>query len=45
MRYTPEFMGHNIEFEATVDGLHPTDLGFMEYAKQMYPLITEILAK
>ena len=45
MRYTPEFMGHNIEFEATVDGLHPTGYGFMEWAKQLYPIITEILAK
>ena len=45
MQFPTEFMGHNIEFEATVDGLHPTDYGFMEYAKLLYPVITEILAK
>lgn len=31
--------------EATVDGIHFTDLGFMRYAKYLYPIITKILDK
>jgi len=29
--------------EDTVDGSHPTDLGFMRYADIMTPLIAEVL--
>ena len=29
--------------EATVDGVHPTDLGFMNMAKQLYPLLSRLL--
>jgi len=45
MKYPEEFMGNDIRWEATVDGIHPTDFGYFEYAKQLYPIITEILGK
>ena len=32
-----DIIGH--DGEATVDGIHFTDLGFMRYAEVLYPLI------
>lgn len=43
MDYTEEFMGHAIAEEVTVDGVHPTDLGFLMTAKKLYPILTELL--
>lgn len=36
-------LGHNFD-ECTVDGVHPTDLGFMQIAKRMETAIRRILA-
>lgn len=38
-----DIIGH--DGEATVDGIHFTDLGFMRYAEVLYPMITKLLAK
>lgn len=35
-----DIIGH--DGEATVDGIHFTDLGFMRYAEVLYPLIKNI---
>nr|MBQ4320402.1 SGNH/GDSL hydrolase family protein [Clostridia bacterium] len=43
MEYTDSFMGHDLSRETTVDGVHPTDLGFAETAKKLYPIITKLL--
>lgn len=38
-----DIIGH--DGEATVDGIHFTDLGFMRYAEVLYPMITILLAR
>lgn len=38
-----DIIGH--DGEATVDGIHFTDLGFMRYAEVLYPLIKNISGK
>lgn len=38
-----DIIGH--DGEATVDGIHFTDLGFMRYAEVLYPMITTLLAR
>jgi hypothetical protein len=38
-----DILGH--DGEATVDGIHFTDLGFMRYSELLYPLIQQILNK
>ena len=43
MSYEDEFMGHDLSREATVDGTHPTNLGFAMMAKKLYPILTSIL--
>lgn len=45
MDYSEDFMGHELSREVTVDGTHPTDLGFMLTAKKLYPIILNILGK
>jgi len=45
MNYTEDFMGHDLSREVTVDGVHPTDLGFMLTAKKLCPLVLDILGK
>ena len=31
------------DFESTVDGVHPTDLGFMRMAEKLTPIIAELV--
>ncbi|MDX1973032.1 MAG: SGNH/GDSL hydrolase family protein, partial [Candidatus Sumerlaeia bacterium] len=31
--------------EGTVDGIHPTDLGFLRMAEVHYPILKELLAR
>lgn len=38
-----EMIGH--DGEATVDGSHFTDLGFMRYAEQLYPVLKKLMEK
>ena len=38
-------IGDKVKYEAFVDGLHPTDLGFYEMAKSLYPIISKLLKK
>lgn len=38
-----DIIGH--DGEATVDGIHFTDLGFMRYAEVLYPMITKLLKR
>lgn len=38
-----DIIGH--DGEATVDGIHFTDLGFMRYAEVLYPMITTLLSR
>ena len=40
MRGTPQLAGHE---NGTVDGVHPTDLGFMRIAEYYYPVLKRIL--
>ena len=36
-------LGDSEGVEATVDGTHPTDLGFYNMARMLYPLLNKIL--
>lgn len=38
-----DIIGH--DGEATVDGIHFTDLGFMRYAEVLYPMLTTLLSR
>lgn len=38
-----DIIGH--DGEATVDGIHFTDLGFMRYSEVLYPMITTLLSR
>lgn len=42
MDYAASFMGHDISREIAVDGVHPTDLGFMMTAMKLYPLLRDL---
>jgi len=37
--FEDSYLGHNVYFENMVDGVHPTDLGFMQMAKELYKQI------
>jgi len=45
LHYLPatKLLGDDIDNEATVDGSHPTDLGFMRQAKAFREVLTEVL--
>lgn len=42
MDYTCSFMGHDLSREVAVDGIHPTDLGFVLHAERLYPILKEL---
>ncbi len=43
MEYGDSFMGHDLSREVTVDGAHPSDLGFVYTAEKLCPLLTNLL--
>ena len=38
-----DLYGH--DFEASTDGVHPTDLGFLRMSQEIVPYVKEILKK
>ena len=42
-RMQNRFRGHSVQYETTVDGLHPNDYGMMQMAQELYVQIQKVL--